>query len=533
MGATNCPETPRQRMISMMYLVYTAMLALNVSAEILNAFVTVGDSVEVSNNLIASKVEGSYIAFENAYNGNPGKVGENWAKAQEVRKKTKVMLDYIDNIKYELHAMTDGLKGGVAESKKILAEQGFAGIVKKDNYNEPTRYFLAGTEDGSAGKALELRKKIEAYQADMLSYVSSEAYKKQLKSMQIQTEGTWKNAAGQSLNWQQYNFFHMIITADMVLLNKFKSEIQNAEMDLINHLYQQVSADDFKFDQVTARVLPKSTYIIQGGQYEADVIVAAYDSKSELTGEVRGQNLVGDSGMLKLKFGANTLGEQKFKGTVFVKKETGSVPYEFEGEYFVAAPSATISPTKMNVFYIGPENPLSISVPGANSKDIVATISGAGGTIRKVKDGEYMVKVTQQGNCQINVKAKVGGKEMDMGTMKFRTKVMPKPVAKVGKYTGGRVSKLDLSMQTALRVELEDFLFEGIRYTVVEYKFQVFRGSDAMTPLTGTSPQFTAEMKAQIEKLRRGDRVVISEIRAKGIDGVRPTSNEYLNFTIK
>jgi gliding motility-associated protein GldM len=164
--------------------------------------------------------------------------------------------------------------------------------------------------------------------------------------MQIKTDQTWKNKAGQDLNWQMYNFYHMIITADMVLLNKFKSEIQNAEMDLVNHLYQQISADDFKFDQVTARVLPKSTYIIQGGQYEADVIVAAYDSKSELRGEVRGQNMVGDSGMLKLKFGANALGEQKYKGTIFVKKETGEKAYDFEGEYFVAAPSATISPTK-------------------------------------------------------------------------------------------------------------------------------------------------------------------------------------------
>jgi hypothetical protein len=187
----------------------------------------------------------------------------------------------------------------------------------------------------------------------------------------------------------------------------------------------------------------------------------------------------------------------------------------------------------MNVFYIGPENPLSISVPGANSKDIVATISGAGGKLKQVGDGEYLVTVTQQGSCQISVKAKVGGKEMDMGTMKFRTKVMPKPVAKVGKFTGGRVSKEELKMQPGLRVELEDFLFDGIRYTPVGYKFQVLRGTEAMTPLTATSGQFTAEMKAQIEKLRRGDRVVISEIRAKGIDGVRPTSNEYLMFTIK
>ena len=161
MGATNCPETPRQRMISMMYLVYTALLALNVSVEILNAFQTVGESLEVTNKIMAGKAESAYTAFENAYNGNPGKVGENWAKAQEVRQKTKVMLDYIDNMKYELIAVSEGLEGGVAEAKKRFATEGFSLIQKKDNYDGPTNYFFAGTEDGSAGKAIELRKKIE------------------------------------------------------------------------------------------------------------------------------------------------------------------------------------------------------------------------------------------------------------------------------------------------------------------------------------------------------------------------------------
>lgn len=520
-------------MISMMYLVYTAMLALNVSADIINAFVTVGDSVEVTNKLMAGKAESTYIAFENAYNGNPGKVGDNWAKAQEVREKTKKMLEYIDNIKYELHVAVDGLEGGVAESKKLLAEKGFSAIVKKDNYDIPTNYFLAGTEDGSAGKAIELRKKIEAYQADMLTYAQSEAYKKMLKSMQIVTEGTWKDAQDQDKNWQMYNFYHTIITADMVLLNKFKSEIQNAEMDLINHLYSQISADDFKFDQVTARVLPKSTYIIQGGQYEADVIVAAYDSKSELTGEVRGQNLVGDSGMLKLKFGANTLGEQKFKGTVFVKKETGSMPYEFEGEYFVAAPSATISPTNMNVFYIGVDNPLSISVPGANSKDIVATISGAGGTITKgAKDGEYTVKVTKQETCQISVKAKMNGKEMDMGTMKFRTKRIPAPIAMVGKQQGGKINKDILAAQGKLRVEKGDFDFP-VSYKIASYKIQIIGGGDAKPATSVKGEAFPADIIAQIKKARRGTKVYIEEITAVGPVGEVQVSNKDMIFTIQ
>lgn len=519
-------------MISMMYLVYTALLALNVSADILNAFQTVGESVEVTNKIMAGKAESAYTAFENAYNGNPGKVGENWAKAQEVRKKTKVMLDYIDNMKYELIAVSEGLKGGAAEAKKRFETEGFNMITKKDNYDGPTNYFLAETEDGSAGKAIEFRKKIEAYQADILKYIQNEGYKKQFKSMLIKTDQTWKNKAGQDLNWQMYNFYHTILTADIVLLNKFKSEIMNMESDLINHLYTQISADDFKFDQVTARVLPKSTYIIQGGQYEADVIVAAYDSKSELRGEVRGQNIVGDSGMLKLKFGAGALGQQKYKGTIFVKKETGEVPYEFEGEYFVAAPSATISATKMNVFYIGVENPLSISVPGANSKDIVATISGAGATLTKVKDGEYMVKPTKQGNCQINVRAKVGGKEMDMGTMTFRTKRIPAPIAMVGKQQGGKIEKEVLATYGGLRVEKGDFDFP-VKYRISSFKVQVIGRGEGKPQTMVTGDKFPPDIIAQIKKAGRGTIVYIEDITAIGPVGEVQVANKDMKFTIK
>ena len=533
MGATNCPETPRQRMISMMYLVYTAMLALNVSADIINAFVTVGDSVEVTNRLMAGKAESTYTIFENAYNGNPGKVGENWAKAQEVREKTKKMLEYIDNIKYELHVAVDGLEGGVAESKKLLSEKGFSAIVKKDNYDIPTNYFLAGTEDGSAGKALELRKKIEAFQADMLTYAQSEAYKKQLKSMQIITEGTWKDAQDQEKNWQMYNFYHTIITADMVLLNKFKSEIQNAEMDLVNHLYSQVSADDFKFDQVTARVLPKSTYIIQGGQYEADVIVAAYDSKSELTGEVRGQNLVGDSGMLKLKFGANALGEQKYKGTVFVKKETGSVPYEFEGEYFVAAPSVTVSPTNLQLFYIGIPNPISVSVPGASLKDITVTVSGAGATLDKVSDGQYTVTPKKQGErVKVHVRAKIAGKEMDMGVAEFRTKNIPAPEALVGKQKDGRIEKGALKGIGGIRIDKGGFDFP-VQYKVASYNILLLQNGEVVKEAAITGGKFTPDIMSAIDKLRRGAKVLIDNIRAVGPTGTVTTANTSIILTIK
>lgn len=531
MGATNCPETPRQRMISMMYLVYTAMLALNVSAEILQAFVTVGDSMEVTNKLLFGKAESTYIMFENSYKQDPGKVGENWAKAQEVRAKTKEIINYIDNIKYELFVAVEGTPGGVKEAKKLLDAKGFDAVVKKDEYSTPTNYFLEGSEDGSKGKAIELRKKIETYQKDMLTYASG-SFKNALKNMQIKTEGSFKNASGQTLNWQMYNFFHTITLADMVLLNKFKSEIQNAELDLVNHLYSAVSADDFKFNTVIAKVIPKSTYIIQGGQYEAEVFVAAYDSRSELTGEVRGQQYVGDSGMLKLKFGAGAIGPQKYNGTLYVKKESGAVPYDFQGEYFVAAPSATISPTKMNVLYIGVENPISVSVPGANSKDVNVSATGAGISLRKIKDGEYVATVKSQGKASINVTANMGGKNMNMGTMDFRCKVIPKPTAMVGTYTGGRIPKESLLTQGGLRVSMEGFDFP-VTYNVTSFTMAFNTGGDAQAPIQATGSQFTAEMKAKLAKLRRGNKVYIENIRAKGPDGEKAVGNPQMIFTIQ
>ena len=523
MAATNCPETPRQKMITMMYLVYTAMLALNVSAEILQAFVTVGDSLEVTNKLLLSKTASSYQMFENAYNNDPGKVGPNWQKAQIVRKETKEILAYLDDVKYDLVAFTDG--GIKAEAKKKIEAQGFNAIDKKDNYNEPTRYFTANTEDGSKGKAAEMRKKIEAYQEKMMQ-LCEPRFRDQLKRIQVDTKSNHPNAEGKQLNWQMYNFYHTVLAADMVVLNKLKSEIENCEYDM-------VSADDFKFDKVVAKVIPKETYIMQGGTYEADVIVAAYDSRSQLRGTVTGATLSAtDSGTLHIKMGAGALGPKRYKGTVFVKKEAGEMPYDFEGEYFVAAPSATISATKMNVMYIAVDNPIAVGAPGVKSEDLIVTMTGPGASIRKVGTGEYIANVKTQGKVTVNVSAKVGGQMRNLGSQEYRVKVIPKPTVKLGNKQGGRISREELIAQGGFRVSMEGFDFP-VTYSVVEYDMSFTTGGDAQAPLQGKGGRFSSEMTSKIQKLRRGNKVFIDNIRVKGPDGVKAASNPSMVFTIQ
>lgn len=534
MAATNCPETPRQRMISMMYLVYTALLALNVSVEILQAFITVGDSMEITNELFSKKIDDSYYNFEKAYAANPEKVGPNWEIAQEVRQETDAIMKYIDDVKYELVALVEGLEGGSEEAKQLLDEMGYVGIKKQDDYSKPTQYFIGGTEDGSAAKAMELRMKIEEYQAKMLKYAGSDTvFVNRLEKMQIKTQETYLNRGGQELNWQLYNFSNTITLADLVILNKFKSEIQNAEFDVVNHLLSSVSADDYKFDNVRAKVVPASTYVMQGNAYEAQVFVAAYDSKTQLTADVGGRNYVSDSGVIRLQFPASSIGPQKYSGTVFVKGESGDEPYPFSGEYFVAAPAVTISPTKMNVFYIGVDNPVSISSPGASSEQLITSITGGGGaTLKKVSPGNYIVNVKTQQEVLISVDANINGKITKQGSMAFRVKQMPKPKALVGSSEGGRIAKEILVAQGGLKVVMEGFDFP-VRYDVVEFQMTFNTGGDGQAPLVARGSRFTPEMINQIQRLRRGNKVYIEGIRAKGPDGEKSVQNPQMIFTIQ
>ncbi|MBP1644708.1 MAG: hypothetical protein H6Q16_283 [Bacteroidetes bacterium] len=532
MGATNCPETPRQKMISMMYLVLTAMLALNVSVEILQAFVTVGDNMETTNKLFSSKIENSYYNFERAYNANKEKVGPNWIKAQEVRKSTKEMIKYIDDMQYDLIVYVDGLKGGKEEAKKILSEKGFEGVKAKDNATSPTRYFMGGSEDGSGAKGMELRKKIEAYQAKMLT-LADPRFVERLKKMQINTKGKFKNKAGQNLNWQMYNFNNTITLADLVILKKLKSEVQNAEFDVVNDLLVSVSADDYKFDNVRAKVVPTATYVMQGDSYLADVFVAAYDSKTQLRADVRGANLVSDSGVIKLKFPATAVGMQKYEGVVYVKGESGEEAYPFSGEYFVAAPAVTISPTNMNVFYIGVDNPVSISAPGVSADQLNVSITGGGGaTISKVSAGKYIVNVKTQQEAQVVVTANIGGKVVKQGDMKFRVKKIPAPKAMVGSSDGGRIAKEILVAQGQLKVVMDGFDFP-VKYNVTEFQMTFNTGGDGQAPLVSRGARFTPEMISQIQRLRRGNKVYIEGIRAKGPDGDKSVQNPQMIFTMQ
>ncbi len=216
-----------------MYLVMTSLLALNVSKDVINAFVVVNENIVTTNKNFSNKLDDVYTDFEKNYQFNKLKVAPFWEKAQQARLLSEEMEEYVRNVRYELISMTEGVS---LDSAKLLS---VVDLKKKDNNTIPTNYFIGNGDDGSGGKAMELKERLVAYRNQMLELIPSE-YKDHFE-MGLSTDGPYYNADGQKQSWEIHYFYNTILAADIPLLNKIISDIYNAEYDVVNLLYKSIA----------------------------------------------------------------------------------------------------------------------------------------------------------------------------------------------------------------------------------------------------------------------------------------------------
>ncbi|MGE5382785.1 MAG: gliding motility protein GldM [Omnitrophica WOR_2 bacterium] len=504
-------ETPRQKMIAMMYLVLTALLALNVSVEIIEAFVVVNNSIEGTNENLRAKNMETYARFEQQNQLNEAKVGPYWDKAKEVRRISNEMVDYIESVKWE----------AISRSERITVDQAkitpLGQIESKDKYDETTNYFIGNSQDGSAGKARELKLKIEKFKVDVLAGLAPDV-KKGIK-LGLDTEGPFKDAGGAKQNWEMHNFYHTILAANVTYLNKLIADVRNVEGDVVSTLFNSISAEDFKFDQLAARVIPNSRMVFSGDQFEAEIMVAAIDTKQNPDVVVNGRPVPTENGVAKYTVSAGATGLQTYKGEIRVVDPTGATKtYPFEGDYFVMTPSLSVAPTKMNVFYANVDNPVTISASGIPESQITASISA--GTIRKEGHG-WVVKVPSGvGKAYVSVSHNDKGKIRNMGKAEFRVKRVPSPTAFIANTDGGPVAKSMLLASKAIIPKMpEDFDFE-LNFEITSFTFIGTRGGDIFEK-TANSNRLTNEMVNFIENSKKGQRIWFENIMAKGPDGNR------------
>ena len=537
MGATNCPETPRQKMITMMYLVYTAMLALNVSAEVVEGFRSVGTAMTASNINLQTKLDDTYANFDLALQNSPDKVRSQYDKAQQVKALSTQLEQFIDSLECEfigkfateaeivmdVHNPKDKRvikllnEDGTVNHDSVryaLQVSGFSWMEKGlDDTHEAPKFFLEGTTTASGiGEAITLKKKVIDYRAAVKEILGEDSSK---VNFPFDVDKTFLNKDKQEVDWEHKNFDEVVAGAGLVTLTRMKAETMNAEFDAVNMLYKQVNKGDKNFSNIQMLSMPKSAYVMRGGVYETNIRVGAYDPNQRFRVVVNGQtNTSDESGTAVYKTVCNSVGPQTIRGKAILTTQDGEEEYEFTDEFYVAEPSANIMLDNMNVLYAGIENPITASAPGMASRDIKVSIDAAAGKLSApLGDGKYNITPSPTAKkVEVSVYGMVDGQQKLLNTIPFRVKSIPDPVLQVGTYKNGekKASRKDFTESTTvLATRADGFDFKIPKGSIRIKTMNITVGTKTCAPIEN-SGKLNAEVVSAIKKAGRGDNLVIS-----------------------
>ncbi len=503
------PKEPRQLMINVMYLVLTALLALNVSAEIFNAFDMVNKGLIKANDALdaANKDLPQSIKDSAKKSANLAKYAE---RVDVVGQISKEGSDYIQTV---IDAVVDeaGDRNKKHDEGDYVDALGVKELKGKRDYDATTRLLV------DAGKGEELKTKMIEIRDKYLQLVDEGPDRDDFASklpINIDNEA-WKKSANVKKSWSDFTFGHMPLGACMPIFSKFVNDIKSSEAAVLNYLAGKVGLTSEvilnKFRVVSA---PKKSYVIKGDKFETEVFLSAAADKTSNTGikiSVNGANLpLNDEGAGSWSQTASELGAKKYEAVASVTNPvTGKTDtYRQTFEYEVGERSVTISASKMNVFYIGVDNPVEVSAAGVPSAQI--NVSMDGGNISRNADGTYTVRVERQGVAKVNISAPGMN-----GSKEFRVKRIPDPTPLLGgKERGGRIGNGTFKVHEALIPMLENFDFDA-RCNLAG--FTLVRVAKRQDPETQANrgARFEGGAAALKAKAVPGDKFVFQDIKCK------------------
>ena len=508
-GAKNCPETPRQKMIGMMYLVLTAMLALNVSTDILNGFTLVDNSLHSSISATDTRNAKLYNDFKAANADNPEKTQEWFDKAIEVQKRADSLYNYIQDFKEHIAIIADGPKK-VNEWK----EQGIdptMHIEGNSNLDAPGQYAIA------QGNGLILKEIVAYYRDYAAELAEGDAELRNAIQAALATERGWNAHEKDSCDWEVAVFDGMPVGASVTILTKMQNDVRTTEGQLIQYLMDRTDAGDLRVNKLSAYVIPKSNYVIRGGKYEAQIILAAIDSTQRPEYYIEGQR-INDQGIYEVV--ASGIGQKKYSGWIsYQNPATGEMEnLQFTGDYSVGEPAVTISNTDLNIMYRSYDNKFSISVPGVSNDKVKVSVSG--GSIRQ-QNGLWIIKPNDAAkSVTVSVSAELDGRMQPMGSKEYRVKALPDPSAffsaREKEYaSGSNIAPSVLSHSSG--VVTASYGPDGL--LDLPFKVTSFRAIINGSTTLSNGNKFTQEQLNQIGKLKKGGLVILQDIRAVGPGG--------------
>lgn len=497
--------SPRQKMINLMYIVLTAMLALNVSSDVLDGFTQVEEGLNRTNENIEQRNLAIYRTLEEFAQKNPQK-GQVWyAKATEVRQITAKLYQYIDSLKTLIVVEADGPDGDVNN------------IQRRDDLEAAAFIMLSPTNK----RGVVLRKSVDDYRNYITSIIADTVKRANINEI-LSTESVVSNGAKQS--WENSKFESQPVVAAITLLAKLQNDLRYAEGEALAYLLTNVDASDVRVNQLSAFVIPDSRIVMRGGRYSARVVLAAIDTTQRPNIFIGGRQIT--NGLYEHNCGST--GVFDYSGYLEVPRGDGTMArHDFKSSYTVIEPAATVSATMMNVLYAGIDNPISISVPGIPTSQVNASMTN--GSLTRSGDAWVARPTTVGSDAVITVTATVDGRSQTVNTTTFRVRKLPNPTPFIAykddkgntdKYLGGKpFSKALLLQAPGIGAAIDDGLL-NISFTVLSFETVFFDSMGNAIPEVSNGVNFSQRQKDQFKRLSRGKRFYISRIKAKGPDGI-------------
>lgn len=486
-----------------MYLVLTALLALNVSSEILNAFKTVNKSLENSNVAIDGKNKTLFDSFKELLSKNETKDSAAvWApKAQQAQALADGVTTYLEDLKLQLK------KAG-----KLKIENGKE-VFALDNLDAATKLFVEGPGKKNGE---ELEQKLKDFKNQLLAIdprISQEFENSLPLDLSIPES---KSELGKK-DWA-FSYFHMTpIIASITILSKFENDVKNSEAQVVEFCHKQIGAVKIVYDKFQAIASQSSEYLMPDQELTITGGVGAFSSAAQPTVSVDGSTVaLNADGVAEYKTKVGGPGSYTKKVSITFKKPNGELStLDKEIKYTVGSPTgASVSADATKIFYIGLPNPITVS--GGTKGDEATQVSIDNGNLTKTAAGKY--EVTVSSGTESNVTVTVEGKSTPF---KFRVKPIPDPVAMVGRSKGGKISANEFKSQQGLRADLENFIFEGVKYNIVSYTLYAtgkgFTENPGIAQNSGAA--FGAEARRIIDRCVNGTTVTFDDIKAVGPDG--------------
>ncbi len=545
------PKEPRQLMINLMYLVLTALLAMNVSKEVINAFTIVDKSIENSNKNIDTKNFSTMANFKEASEKpkieaeKREKILKAMALADDARGVSKNMIDKLDAYRAEI----------IKRAGEMVEEEGKMKIKREADLEAATSYMITeGNGDQMKNELAKFKAEMAAFiddlGADMRLSSNEETFAKKLPiNLEADGVGTWSE-----------NMFAMVpAVAAVTIIDKYKNDVKNSESAVLDELWASAMGEAHPRPTVTIENFNKfgiiasldNSYALPGQTLNLTSMLGAYNANADgLRIWINGRQVSTKEGIAEMKIKANsTPGKHSIKlRAQYLKKgkndkELGSgvwtnVP-EYTLNYFVGQPQAAISLDKMKIFYKGLSNPMTVSASGVQLRDITVK-AGPNLNIKEMGKGTGKYEVypsKNSGKSWVQIFGKKSdGSLQDFGKIEYRLGRVPNPEAMIGGKKSGTMAANEFKVQQAVFAKLKGFPYD-LKFTVTSFTFVYYSKKDGLQRPINVRGQFlnhaqgNAEVKAYMKKLIPGDRVFIEDVRAVGPDKTDIRKLGGLSFT--